>query len=107
MKKVRIPIQGAGECWIVVHDLTMSDGRLRQLRPIHVLTHLAQHHPNAKGSQLFSLALALENKLFGVRYHQAELMRALAPIDRALYKHSVQEFAGEQVVLCCLEAYLN
>lgn len=108
MKKARMPVEGGGEWWIVVHDLTIADGRLRHLRPIHVLTHLAQHYPNVKANnQLFSLSLALENKLFGVRYHQAELMRALAPIGRGIYQHSVQDFAGEQVVLCCLEAYLN
>ncbi len=107
MKKVRMQAEGGGEWWIVVHDLMVEDGRLRQLRPIHVLTHLAHYHPHVKGEHVFALSLALENKLFGVRYHQAELMRAIAPIDRAIYQHSIQEYAGEQVVLCCLEAYLN
>lgn len=102
-----MPTEGGGEWWVAVHDLTVAEGRLRNLRPIHVLTHLAQHYPNVKRNDCFGLSLALENKLFAVRYHQAELMRSLAPVGRNIYQHSVRDFAGEQVVLCCLEAYLN
>jgi hypothetical protein len=108
MKKLRAPNTDGKDLWIIVHDLSIADARLRQLRPIHVLTHLGKCHPRANKHQTFAMCMALENKLLGVRYHHGELLRALAPLDRALYPISrVQEYHGEQAVICALEAYLN
>jgi hypothetical protein len=108
LKRALFPTEAGTGWWIVVHDLVIDDGKLRRLRPIHALTHLGQYHPKASQSQTFALCVALENKLFAVRYHQAEVMRALAPIDNNLYGRSrVHEYTGEQAVIAALEAYLN
>ncbi|WP_413432586.1 hypothetical protein [Crateriforma spongiae] len=108
MKRALFPTESGTDWWVVVHDLMIDDGKLRRLRPIHVLTHLGQFHPKASKTQTFALCNALENKLYAVRYHQAEVLRALAPIDKSLYGNSrVFEYAGEQAVVAALEAYLN
>lgn len=108
MKVIQMPIEGAAEdWWIVVHDLTVADGRLRKLRPIHVFTHLAQRLTSKPG-EMFALCLALENKLFGVRYHSTELHRAAAPVARPVYVgHRVRDYDGSQAVICAFEAYLG
>lgn len=108
MKRALFPTDTGTDWWVVVHDLLIDDGKLRRLRPIHILTHLGQFHPNASRSQTFVLCSALENKLFAVRYHQTELLRALAPIDKSIYGNaSVFDYSGEQAVIAALEAYLN
>lgn len=107
MKRILVPTETGEDWWIVVHDLCVDDGKFRQLRPIHLLTHLAQFHPK-KSKHTFRLCHSLENKLFSVRYNQRELLLALAPVDKPLYTHSrVRDFAAEQAVIAACENYLN
>jgi len=108
MKLIRLPTKQGRDWWILVHELTLAEGRLRKLRPIHVFTHLAQNLVKTKKSPMFLYCFALENKLFGTRFHQFELRKALAEVTDAIYRGTyVREYDDQQKVICVLEAYLN
>lgn len=108
MKVVRLPTKNKGDWWTIVHDLTVHEGRLRNLRPINILTFLGQVRAKGLKKNPFHLCMALENKLFGVRLHLQEFSKAVAPIIDQIYSgHYVREYGGTQVVICALEAYLN
>ncbi|MBI1815509.1 MAG: hypothetical protein HYR72_11060 [Deltaproteobacteria bacterium] len=116
MKVVKLPAHGGGEVWLVVHQLTVAEGRLKHLRPIHVLTFLAQHLVKvtpgesipSRPQRTFGLCLALENKLAGVRHHQRQLREAIAGAVEDVYdERYVRDYDATQAVICSLEAYLN
>ena len=91
-----------------MHELALNEGRLRKLRPIHVFTHLAQYLARKDKDKIFGYCYALENKLFGVRYHQFELRKAIAEFYDLIYVESyLRDYDDQQKVICSLEAYLN
>lgn len=108
MKLVRLPTKQDHDWWILVHELSLAEGRLRKLRLIHVFTHLAQTLVKTKKSPIFSYCFALENKLFGTRFHQFELRKAFAEVTDPIYRGKyVREYDDQQKVICVLEAYLS
>lgn len=108
VKVIRLPHANGGEAWAVTHDLMVADGRRRRLRPIHVFTHLAQHLYPLKPGVVFGLAMALENKLYSVRFHHFELRRAIAAVDDPIYRGAyIREYEDEQRAIAALEAYLG
>jgi len=108
MKLAKLPDPQGRWWWVVVHELTLAEGRLRKLRPIHAFTLLAQTLIISKRERMFRYCLALENKLFGVRYHQFEIRRALSEVSDPVYQGSyLREYDSQQKVICSVEAYLN
>jgi len=95
--------------WVAVHDLSVNEGCYRQFRPIHALTFLAQFKAQERNRQkAFYLGMALENKLFGVRYFMSQLQEVVTPVSENVYQgHHVAEYAPQQRVIATLEAYLN
>ena len=107
MKLIKQKNKEGKDWWIITHDLTFSEGRLRKLRPIHVFTLLAQNIIKEK-KKMYWYSLALENKLFGVRHHQFQLRKALAEVEDPIYLGEyIREYEDQQKVICSLEAYLN
>jgi len=109
MKLVRLPTNSGSDWWIIVHNLTLSEGRLRELKPIHVFTHLSKLLVKGKkAAEIGELSLWLENKLFGVRYYLSEFKKLLAVTKDPIYRDKyVRDYDNEQKVICALEAYLN
>jgi hypothetical protein len=107
MKVVRLPSENGPDVWLVMHDLSVAEGRYRNFRPIHALTFLAQQRAK-HNIKAFSLAMALENKLFGVRYFASQFREATTPTSESVYHgHNVVEYAPQQRVIASLEAYLS
>ncbi|MBM4037067.1 MAG: hypothetical protein FJ290_01020 [Planctomycetes bacterium] len=108
MMVVRLPSEQGGDWWVVVHDLLLAEGRLRKLRPIHVLTHLAQAIVGQEKTQIHSYCMALENKLAAVMFHHLELRKTIAAAGDPVYVgRYVRPYDPDQRVVAALEAYLN
>ena len=108
MKLVRHKAAGGGEWWVVSHQLSISDGRLQNLRPVHLFTFLATHLVEGNTQRLFGLCFALENKLYAARHHLRELRRALGSVDDPVYvKGYVREYESHQAFVAALEAMLS
>jgi hypothetical protein len=109
MKLVRLPTKDGPDWWIIVHDLTLTGGRLRNLRAINVFTHLSKLVVQDKiAPKVAESCLWLENKLFGVRHHYFELKKAIAETDDPFCQAKyVRDYDDQQKVICILEAYLN
>jgi len=106
MKVLKLPTAAGGQWWVVVHGLTLEDGRLRRLRPIHVLTFLGQRLVKNK-QRMFELCLALENKLYSVRYQLLELRRAISSVGEIVYQERyVRDYEPDQQLISVLEAYV-
>jgi hypothetical protein len=107
MRVLRLPAKTGGEVWVVVHGLTLDEGRLHNLRPIHVFTFLGQHLVRNK-RRMFDFCRALENKLFGVNYHLNQLRRAISSVGEIIYSRTyVRDYESDQELICVLEAYLE
>jgi hypothetical protein len=109
MKVLKHPIQGGGgHIWGIVHDLSVVKPWPQRLRPVHVLTFLAQTLVQTGRPRLVNLCLALENKLFAVRYLHTELRCAFSDVAHPFYNFEhVREYDDQQRAVCVLEAYLN
>ncbi len=110
MKVVRLPVAGNKneECWVVVHGLSLNEGQKRKLRPIHVLTLLAQLINREESIDLFSLSLALENKLKAVTYNHEQLRMVSSSIGDIFYPEPyIREYGETQRFIASLEAYLS
>lgn len=109
MKLVRLPTTTGSDWWVVIHELTLAEGRLRKLRPIHVFAYLVQFLVQDNNQpKVGELSLWLENKLFGVRFHYFEFRKAIAEVEDPVYRGKyVRDYDDQQKVICTLEAYLN
>lgn len=109
MKVVNLQSKEQQNWWVVVHELSLAEGRLRRLRPIHVFTLLAQTLVKGKiRKEMFAYCMALENKLFGVRFHQIELRKVIAGVGDIIYLNKyVRDYDDEQKLICTMEAYSN
>ncbi|MBZ5538847.1 MAG: hypothetical protein LAO31_23115 [Acidobacteriia bacterium] len=94
--------------WVIAHGLSVTDGRLQDIRPIHVLTFLAQHLAQGDKSRIFGLSFALENKLFSARHALRQLGFALSGVNEPFYSGGyVREYESHQVFLAALDAMLS
>ncbi len=110
MKITRHPTKDGPDWWIVAHDLAVVGPTYIQLRPIHVLTYLAQYLPGlgSKKAPIFKYCYALENKLFAVRYQHFELRKAISEWQDVIYSDKyIREYSDQQKVVCVIEALLN
>jgi hypothetical protein len=109
MKLVRLPTDNGPDWWIIVHELSLAEGRLRKLRPIHVFTHLTKLILKGRdAAKIGEMGFWLENKLFGVRYHRYELKKVLAGTEDSIYKDKfVRDYESDQRVICVLDGFLN
>jgi len=108
MKTLRLPTATGGDIWVAVHDLMLMDGIRRRLRPVHVFTHLAQGLVTTNRPKMYSLCMALENKLYSVHYSLFEVKKSIAVWDDPIYSRNyVREYEGPQRVVAAIESYLN
>jgi hypothetical protein len=108
MKVLRYPTAAGPDWWIVTHDLSLAEGKKRNLRLIHVFTFLNQARVTKHHDRMFTAAMSLENKLHAVRLYQIEVRKALAQVGDPVYRNKyVRDYDDEQRVICSLEAYLN
>ena len=70
-----------------MHNLSIHEARFRKFRPIHLLTHVGQHHrETVKKGDAFWLGLTLENKLFAVTHYSTLLCETITPLSVNLYE---------------------
>ena len=81
MKSVRFSTKGGPDWWVVTHGFSYKEPDFKNVRPIHVLTFAAQHLVKRGRSNVFRVALALENKIFATRYNLSQLRSSIARID--------------------------
>src|SRR6266550_1081507 len=102
MISLLVPTESGQPWWIMTHQLAFAGNtRHPRLRPIHVLTFLAQslvQPPHVVN--LYRRCLALENKLYAVRLFHFELRSALAEFGDPIYPPSyVREYEEDQRVI--------
>ena len=63
MIQINSPVRGDGRMWVVAHRLIDRNNWGHSVRPINILTFLGQRIKAGRGGRMFSLGMALENKL--------------------------------------------
>lgn len=108
MKLLRLPTKNGRDWWVVTHDFLFKQPCFKNVRPIHVLTFLAQVLVDKNKHTVFRLCLALENKMFAVKHNLSRLRSSIAKVGDPIYDGKFErDYDSTQEVIADLEAYLN
>ncbi|HIH36944.1 MAG TPA: hypothetical protein HA232_03440 [Methanocellales archaeon] len=107
MKVLLLPIKGGTNWWVVTHSFSFKEAPFKNVRPIHVLTFVAQELAKENKKETFHLSLSLENKIFAVRHNLSHLRSSVAKTGDPVYDGQFEkEYDTIQEIIADLEAYL-
>lgn len=108
MKLLRLPAKDRTDWWIVTHSFSFKQQWFKNVRPIHVLTFVAQSLVRKNKQAVFRLCLALENKIFAIRHNLSRLRSSIAKVGDPIYDGRFEkDYDPIQEVIADLEAYIN
>lgn len=107
MIKVNSEVNGKGRMWVVMHQLIDRNNWGHDVRPINILTFLGERINSGRKNNMFSLGMALENKLAGVAKSHRDFVSCATAIGDVLPDPYIRSYIDEQNFVSSLECYLH
>ena len=107
MIKVNSAVDGKDRMWIVMHQLIDRNNWGHDVRPINILTFLGERINSGRKNNMFSLGMALENKLAGVARSHRDFVSCVTAIGDVLPDPYIRSYIDEQNFMSSLECHLH
>jgi hypothetical protein len=107
MIKINSPVQGGGRMWIVTHRLIDRNNWGHSVRPINILTFLGQRIAPGKDNKIFSLGMALENKLASASRSHRDFVSCATAVGDVAPDRFIRDYVDDQNFMGSLECHLH